>query len=402
MTKSKPSSALRWVVVRAGSCTVAASGRAATDLGAWSKRYGWVWAARFSGVHAPGSYRVGILSDPSAASPWFPVGPAAQVYAKPLANALYFYQQRAGRPGLHPHRAAHRARSPERRQRDDLPDPAGGRERRLQGQPGQVRDRGTDQRHRRLVGRGRLPALRRDDQLRRGHPAAGHRVLPGPDGRRVQRGLHRRGQVRPGLPAADVAPEHQDALLPGGHRRGQQLLLRRPRHLAAAPGRRPLQGDEPAVRVHPAPAGVPRRPAGRAAQPQPGRPADRRLRALLPGVPHVRPGLRGPLPDRGEDGVLAGQHALEGPADDGHPVRLLPGDELAGRHDAGRHRTGHRAARRGPAGHRLPARRRALGQRLDPQQAGAVRHAEPVRRERAGRLRARPGAAQPARRRAWR
>ena len=55
MTKSKPASALRWVVVRAGSCTVAASGRAAKDLGAWSKRYGWVWAARFSGVHAPGS-----------------------------------------------------------------------------------------------------------------------------------------------------------------------------------------------------------------------------------------------------------------------------------------------------------------------------------------------------------
>ena len=98
MTKAKPASALRWVVVRAGSCTVAASGRAPTDLGAWSKRYGWVWAARFSGLHAPGSYRVGILSDPVAASPWFPVGPAAQIYAKPLANALYFYQNERDGP----------------------------------------------------------------------------------------------------------------------------------------------------------------------------------------------------------------------------------------------------------------------------------------------------------------
>jgi endoglucanase len=98
MTKSKPASALRWVVVRAGSCTVAASGLAAKDLGAWSKRYGWVWAARFSGVHAPGSYRVGILSDPAAASSWFPVGPAAQLYAKPLANALYFYQNERDGP----------------------------------------------------------------------------------------------------------------------------------------------------------------------------------------------------------------------------------------------------------------------------------------------------------------
>ena len=98
MTKSKPASALRWVVVRAGSCTVAASGRAAKDLGAWSKRYGWVWAAQFSAVHAPGTYRVGILNDPSAASAWFPVGPATQLYAKPLANALYFYQNERDGP----------------------------------------------------------------------------------------------------------------------------------------------------------------------------------------------------------------------------------------------------------------------------------------------------------------
>ena len=98
MTKSRPPSALRWVVVRAGSCTVAASGLAAKDLGSWSKRYGWVWAARFSALHAPGTYRAGILSDPSAASPWFRVGPAAQLYTKPLANALYFYQNERDGP----------------------------------------------------------------------------------------------------------------------------------------------------------------------------------------------------------------------------------------------------------------------------------------------------------------
>ena len=98
MTKSKPASALHWVVVRAGSCTVAASGLARPDLGAWSKRYGWVWGAGFSGVHTPGSYRVGILNDPSAASPWFRVGPAAQLYARPLANALSFYQNERDGP----------------------------------------------------------------------------------------------------------------------------------------------------------------------------------------------------------------------------------------------------------------------------------------------------------------
>jgi Cellulase N-terminal ig-like domain len=40
MTKSKPAHALHWVMVRAGSCTVAASGLAGPGLGAWSKRYG--------------------------------------------------------------------------------------------------------------------------------------------------------------------------------------------------------------------------------------------------------------------------------------------------------------------------------------------------------------------------
>src|SRR6185437_9044795 len=46
----------------------------------------------------PGHYRVGLLNDPSAASPWFQVGPAAQLYARPLANALYFYQNERDGP----------------------------------------------------------------------------------------------------------------------------------------------------------------------------------------------------------------------------------------------------------------------------------------------------------------
>ena len=55
----------------------------------------------------------------------------------------------------------------------------------------------------------------------------------------------------------------------------------------------------------------------------------------------------------------------------------------------------------GPVRRDLPARRRRLGQRLDPQQAGAGRHAEPLRRQRAGRLRTDPHHARAARQPAW-
>ena len=44
------------------------------------------------GVRAPGRYRVGILGDASAASPWFTIGPAARLYARPLADVLSFYE----------------------------------------------------------------------------------------------------------------------------------------------------------------------------------------------------------------------------------------------------------------------------------------------------------------------
>ena len=91
MTASRPRHPLRWLLIRAGSCRVAASGLARQDLGSWSTRYRWVLAAGFSGVHAPGWYRLGVAGDPASASPWFQIGPAAAVYARPLANALSFY-----------------------------------------------------------------------------------------------------------------------------------------------------------------------------------------------------------------------------------------------------------------------------------------------------------------------
>jgi endoglucanase len=97
MAASMQSGGPRWVMVRAGTCAVAASGLARQNLGSWSKRYSWVWAVRFSGVRAAGRYRIGLAGNPSVASPWFEVGPARQLYAQPLANALSFYRnERAG------------------------------------------------------------------------------------------------------------------------------------------------------------------------------------------------------------------------------------------------------------------------------------------------------------------
>ncbi len=266
-------------MVRAGSCTVAASGVAPEDLGSWSKRYGWVWAARFTRVRAPGRYRFGILGDASAASPWFTIGAAAQLYARPLANALYFYENERDGPDF-----IHTA---------------------LRSAPGHLNDLSAmTYRSPPVDGNGNFKGslakyatgvrinasggwFDAGDYLHfvettsysRGHPAAGHRLVPGADGlrgrgspARIRRhGLHRRGPVRAGLPAADVAPADQDAVLPGRHRRGEQLLHRGPRHLAAAPGRRSLPGLESARRLHPAPAGVPGREARRPDQPEPGR-----------------------------------------------------------------------------------------------------------------------------------
>ena len=92
MTTTRRPHGVRWVLVRAGSCTIAASGTARRDLGWWSKRYSRVWAVSFTAVRTPGRYRIGLAADPAVVSPWFEIGPAAHIYARPLANARYFYQ----------------------------------------------------------------------------------------------------------------------------------------------------------------------------------------------------------------------------------------------------------------------------------------------------------------------
>ncbi len=97
MTTGRPAGA-RWLLVRAGSCAAAASGLSRRDLGAWSKRYDRVWAVTFTAVHRPGRYRLALAADPSVVSPWFGIGPAARLYARPLASARYFYENERDGP----------------------------------------------------------------------------------------------------------------------------------------------------------------------------------------------------------------------------------------------------------------------------------------------------------------
>ena len=93
-----PGAGLRWVLVRAGTCAIAASGVASHDLGSWSRRYSGVWAVRFSRVRAAGRYRIGLAAHPSVASPWFEIAPAGRLYARPLANARSFFRNQRDGP----------------------------------------------------------------------------------------------------------------------------------------------------------------------------------------------------------------------------------------------------------------------------------------------------------------
>src|SRR5260370_22531405 len=45
---------VRWVLVRSGSCTIAAPGRVSAQLGSWNKRYPHVWLVSFACVRTLG------------------------------------------------------------------------------------------------------------------------------------------------------------------------------------------------------------------------------------------------------------------------------------------------------------------------------------------------------------
>ena len=357
MTKARPSGdlpggGLHWVLVRAGSCTVAASGVARQNLGAWSKRYGWVWAARFSQVRAPGRYRVGILGDASAASPWFAIGSAARLYARPLANALSFYEnERDGPDFIHTalrSAPAHLNDASAMTYRTPPVDGNGNFQGSLAKYATGVRINATggwfdagDYLHfvettsytEAVLLQG-VASFPRQMGSRSGTDFTGADFTGADFTGEAKFGLdflrrmwHERSrtlyyQVGTGEANSYYVADHDIWRLPQAddHYQGTNphyVYIRHPPVFRARPG----------ARISPNLAA-----------------AGRRLRAVLSGAAPLRPGLRGRLPALGRDRLLAGRPALEGPPDDGHPVGLLPGDQLAGRHDAGRHRTGPRPA----------------------------------------------------------
>jgi endoglucanase len=67
------------------------------DLGSWSTAFPHVYPLDFDSVSAAGSYRIAVAGPVAATSPVFAVDSYANLYATPLVNSLYFYQnQRDG------------------------------------------------------------------------------------------------------------------------------------------------------------------------------------------------------------------------------------------------------------------------------------------------------------------
>jgi endoglucanase len=98
MTHVRGGGGLRWALISRHGCHVVARGSTQTDLGPWSHAYPAVWAVRFSGVHRPGIYRLAVSGKARAVSPWFAIAPASRLYARPLANSLYFYENERDGP----------------------------------------------------------------------------------------------------------------------------------------------------------------------------------------------------------------------------------------------------------------------------------------------------------------
>ncbi len=88
-----------FTVTGAGGRTVL-TGRVGPDLGRWSARFAHVYAIDFSRLRAAGTYTIAVAG--AAASPPFRIATGAALSARPIRNALAFYQDERDGPDFIP------------------------------------------------------------------------------------------------------------------------------------------------------------------------------------------------------------------------------------------------------------------------------------------------------------
>ena len=188
-TVAEPGATFR-ITTAAGHTVLA--GAVGPALGRWSARYPHVYAVDFTRLHAAGRYTISVAGAAAAASPPFPVASGARLSRQPLRNSLAFYQDERDGPDFirTPLRSAPGHLNDEHAMTYLTPKVDGDGD--FAGRPAPAR--GAHRRRRRLVGRRRLPEVRRDDRLHRRGAARGRARLPPADGRaRPRPHLRRRG-----------------------------------------------------------------------------------------------------------------------------------------------------------------------------------------------------------------
>ena len=229
------------------------------DLGRWSAAYPHVYALDFGALRRGGDYEIAVSGPSPASSPRFPIGPAARSTACRSRNALSYYQASRDGPDF--------VRSPLRTAPGHLNDRSA-----MTYLTPKVDDDGNFKGDLSPLGTridasggwwdaGDYPKFVQTTSYTDG-PAAHRRArLPGQMG--AGSGGDFTGEVRFGarLAAPDVGRPHEHALLPGRDRLGELEDRGRPRHLAAAAGRRQLRRERPAYRY------IRNRPVFRAAPP---------------------------------------------------------------------------------------------------------------------------------------
>jgi endoglucanase len=89
-----------FVVKNSSGSTVFGPAAIGANLGSWSGSYPDVYALDFDSFVTAGTYSISVSGPIAASSPSFKIDTAANVYATPLANSLYFYENERDGPNF--------------------------------------------------------------------------------------------------------------------------------------------------------------------------------------------------------------------------------------------------------------------------------------------------------------